>query len=171
MAKVTIGGRTYDVLVHDHMVVVDGHEFPVKVREDVAYETVTAGGVQYRVSLPPEGARASGMTVEVDHREMVVEYEGNLGGSGRAGGRSGASRGPKAPKAGRKGGVAAQIAGRIMSVNVKAGDDVKAGDVLLLLEAMKMENEIKAPADGKVAEVVVKEGDKVSEGDTLVVIE
>lgn len=170
MAKVTIGGRSYDVLVHGDVVVVDGHEFPIKLRDDGAYQTVTAGGVQYRVALPPEDARSSGMTVDVDYRPFVFEYEGNLGGGAprRAPSRGSAA---KAPKSGVKGGVAAQIAGRIMSVKVSAGDEVKAGDVLLLLEAMKMENEIKAPADGKVSEVLVKEGDKVSEGDTLIVID
>jgi glutaconyl-CoA/methylmalonyl-CoA decarboxylase subunit gamma len=171
MAKVTIGGRTYEVMVHGNVVVVDGHEFPVKVRDDFGYHTVSAGGVQYRVALPPEGARNSGMTVEVDHRPMVMEYDGALGaGSARpkAAARGGASR---APRAGVTGGVAAQIAGRVITVRVKVGDAVKAGDVMLLLEAMKMENEIKAPADGTVKEVLVKDGDRVSEGDTLIVIE
>lgn len=170
MAKVTIGGRSYDVLVHGNTVVVDGHEFPIKVRDDVGYQVVTAGNVQYRVALPPEGARNSGMTVDVDHRPMVVEYEGNIGGGPAA--RPAAPRGGgRAPKSAVKGGVPAQISGRVITVRVEAGDEVQAGDVLLLLEAMKMENEIKAPADGKIAEVLVADGDRVSEGDTLVVIE
>jgi biotin carboxyl carrier protein len=70
-----------------------------------------------------------------------------------------------------KGGVAAQIAGRIVSVKVKVGDAVAGGDVLLLLEAMKMENEIKAPGAGTVSAVLVTEGQRVGEGETLVVIE
>ena len=48
---------------------------------------------------------------------------------------------------------------------------MSAGDVLLVLEAMKMENEIKAGADGVVKEVAVAEGDKVADGQVLVVIE
>jgi biotin carboxyl carrier protein len=169
MTKVTIGGRSYEVLVHGNTVVVDGHEFPIKVRDDVAYHTVTAGGVQYRVTLPAESARFSGMTVEVDHRPMVLEYEGSIGAGTQRPARRSAT--PRAPRAAVKGGIAAQIAGRIITVRVKAGDEVKAGEVLLLLEAMKMENEIKAPADGTIKEVLVKDGDRVSEGDTLLVIE
>ena len=70
-----------------------------------------------------------------------------------------------------KGAVTAQIAGRVLSVRVKTGDRVARGDVLLILEAMKMENEIKAGADGTVKEVLVTEGARVSEGQALVVVE
>ncbi len=58
--------------------------------------------------------------------------------------------------------------GTILSVKVNAGDAVKAGDVLLVLEAMKMENEIKAPHDATVAAVLVKQGDTVDSGASLV---
>ena len=58
--------------------------------------------------------------------------------------------------------------GNILDVKVKAGDSVKAGDVLVILEAMKMENEIVAPQDGTVASVNVNKGDTVNSGDTLV---
>ena len=53
----------------------------------------------------------------------------------------------------------------------KQGDTVASGDVLLLLEAMKMENEVKAPMDGTIKEVMVTDGQRVSEGETLIVIE
>ena len=56
------------------------------------------------------------------------------------------------------------------AVYVQAGDTVKAGTVLCVLEAMKMENEIPAPKDGKVAQVVVTKGATVGAGDTLVVL-
>ena len=172
MAKVTLGGRTYEVEVRGDNVVVDGHEYPVRVREESGYATVTSGGVPYRVQLPAAADRASGMNVLVDYRAFILEYEGRLGGGAAPRERRTA---PAAVSAGSrslvKGGVAAQIAGRILSVKVKVGDTVAKGDVLLLLEAMKMENEIKAPADGIVKDVPVAEGARVAEGDTLVVIE
>ena len=76
---------------------------------------------------------------------------------------------PAAP-AGAAGAVAvkAPMPGNILDVKVKAGDSVKAGDVLVILEAMKMENEIVAPQDGTVASVNVNKGDTVNSGDTLV---
>lgn len=171
MAKVTIGGRTYEVEVRGETVVVDGHEFPVKVREEAEHTAVSAGGVGYRVQLPPEGERQSGMALKVDYRPFTLEWEGRLGGGPAPREAKAMPSAAAAPKAGRKGGVAAQIAGRVLSVRVKPGDAVKQGDVLLILEAMKMENEIKAPADGAVKEVLVAEGARVAEGETLVVVE
>ena len=61
----------------------------------------------------------------------------------------------------------APMPGNILDVKVKPGDSVKAGDVLLILEAMKMENEISAPQDGTVASVNVRKGDVVNSGDLL----
>ena len=66
--------------------------------------------------------------------------------------------------------VAAPMPGNILKVEVKQGDAVKAGQILVILEAMKMENEIVSPKDGTVAQVVTKVGDKVDTGAALVVI-
>ena len=60
--------------------------------------------------------------------------------------------------------------GNILKVNVSAGQAVKSGDVLVILEAMKMENEIVAPRDGSVAQVVVTKGAVVDTGAPLVVL-
>lgn len=172
MAKVTIGGRSYEVEVRGEKVIVDGHEYPITVREEAAYATVNSGGVPYRVQLPPSGARESGMEVQVDYRTFTMEWEGRLGGgpAPRERAQATASSGA-APRTAVKGGVAAQIAGKILSIKVKVGDAVSRGDVLMTLEAMKMENEIKAPADGTVKEIPVSEGSRVAEGETLAVIE
>ena len=66
--------------------------------------------------------------------------------------------------------VGAPMPGKVLKVNVKAGDEVKAGAVLLVTEAMKMETNVKAKADCKIAEVKYKEGDKVEKEDLLVVL-
>lgn len=60
--------------------------------------------------------------------------------------------------------------GKVLKVNVKAGDVFKAGDVLMVTEAMKMETNIKAKVDGAVADVKFKEGDKVEKEDLVIVI-
>ncbi|MBQ9106969.1 MAG: biotin/lipoyl-binding protein [Clostridia bacterium] len=72
-----------------------------------------------------------------------------------------------APSAGAQT-IDSPMPGSIVSVNVSAGDVVKKGQVLVVLEAMKMENEICAPTDGTVDAVCVSKGDSVNPGQTLV---
>jgi len=60
--------------------------------------------------------------------------------------------------------------GRVISIKVKEGDSVKIGSPLLVLEAMKMQNEVISNLDGVVREIRVSEGDLVESGDVLVVI-
>lgn len=64
--------------------------------------------------------------------------------------------------------IEAPMPGNIWKVSVEEGQEVKAGDVLIILEAMKMENEILAPADGVVASIHVAQGASVNGGDILV---
>ena len=66
--------------------------------------------------------------------------------------------------------VKAPLPGTILELKIKVGDDVKVGDTLLIMEAMKMENDIKADKSGKVVEVKVNVGDSVLEGEILVEI-
>lgn len=76
---------------------------------------------------------------------------------------------PQAPIAGgRK--VTSPMPGTILGVNVQVGQTVKGGDILVVLEAMKMENEIPSPVDGKVLQVAVSKGATVNTGDVLVVL-
>ena len=63
--------------------------------------------------------------------------------------------------------VQAPMPGKILSVKASVGTAVKKGDVILLLEAMKMENEVVAPEDGTIASINVSAGDTVEAGDTL----
>ena len=74
-----------------------------------------------------------------------------------------------APAGGEK--VSAPMPGNILAVNVAAGDTVKRGQVLMILEAMKMENEIMAPCDGTIASVHTSKGSAVESGALLCVIQ
>ncbi len=66
--------------------------------------------------------------------------------------------------------VNAPLAGTIMSIKVKPGQAVKFGQVLLTLEALKMENEIVAPENGTIKEILVNEGTSVNVGDVIITI-
>ena len=67
--------------------------------------------------------------------------------------------------------VNSPMPGTIISISANVGDVVKAGQTLLVLEAMKMENDIVAPQDGKVAAIFVKQGDSVESNSKLVSLE
>jgi glutaconyl-CoA decarboxylase len=77
---------------------------------------------------------------------------------------------PAKAKAPAGGAIVAPMPGTVLSVGVEVGAAVTKGQTLLVLEAMKMENEIQAPADGTVQEVNVSQGLSVNAGDTLIVL-
>ncbi len=70
-----------------------------------------------------------------------------------------------------KEGIWAPMPGKIVDVLIEVGDTVEAGDVVLILEAMKMENELRAPKKGTVTSVLVKKGDSAERGQLLVALE
>jgi acetyl-CoA carboxylase biotin carboxyl carrier protein len=63
------------------------------------------------------------------------------------------------------------LAGKILEINIKVGDQITEDDEAMIIESMKMENPLFSPANGTVKEVKVKVGDRVNEGDILAVIE
>ena len=116
------------------------------------------------------------ITVNGNVYDVTVE-EGTGSTAGAAKAATPKAAAPKAaPKAAAPAGaqgavkVNAPMPGKILKVNVNAGTAVKKGDVLLVLEAMKMENNINADRDGKIIEIKVNKGDSVLEGADLVVI-
>lgn len=90
-----------------------------------------------------------------------------------------ASTTPAAPTAtvtrpastGSKSGIKSPLPGVILDIKVKEGDEVKRGQTLIVLEAMKMENDIKADRDGKVTSIKVSKGESILEGTDLIIVE
>ena len=82
-----------------------------------------------------------------------------------------AASAPASKPAAGKSGVKSPLPGVILDIKVKEGDEVKKGQTLIILEAMKMENSINADKDGKIAAINVSKGESVLEGTDLVIIE
>ena len=112
------------------------------------------------------------ITVNGTAYEVEVEEAGVVASAPKAAPKAAPAPAPKAaaPVAAGATTVSAPMPGKVLSINVKAGDAVKAGDVLLILEAMKMQNEIMAPADGTVSDVRVSAGQTVATGDVMIVL-
>jgi pyruvate carboxylase subunit B len=111
---------------------------------------------------PPEDVRD--LTVEVDGQSYSVRVIGaglGAGGDGAGGAPSGATDVASGVRTVRDGTVVAPMQGLILKVSVKVGDKVGLGDVVAVLEAMKMQNDVTATRAGTVTEVHVKEGDVV----------
>ena len=118
------------------------------------YYNITVNGVAYSVSVEETAAGAT--PVAAAPAAPVAPKAAPAAAPKAAAGAAGAVT------------VKAPMPGNILDVKVAAGASVKAGDVLVILEAMKMENEIVAPQDGTVASINVNKGDTVNSGDVLV---
>ena len=130
--------------------------------------------MKYKVTL---NGRTYEVEVEAGKAMLLAEYEAVAPAAPAAAApvaAAPAAAAPAAPAApavtGAGEAVNAPMPGNILKVNVKTGDAVKAGTVLVVLEAMKMENEIMAPKDGTVTQVLVNKGSTVDTGAPLVVI-
>ena len=124
------------------------------------------------LNLPPRkmmGIPSCGMLISAVHKEKgEVEIEEMTGAPAAPAVAAAAPAAPAAPAGGEK--ITAPMPGTILAANVTSGSAVKKGDVLMILEAMKMENEIMAPCDGAVTSVSVTKGAAVESGTLLCTI-
>ena len=123
---------------------------------------VTLNGRTYEVEVE------AGKAMLIDEYEAIVPTAAPVAAPAPVAAAPAPAAAPAAPVAGEA--VNAPMPGNILKVNVSAGQTVKEGDVLVVLEAMKMENEIMAPKAGTVAQVLVSKGSTVDTGAPLVVL-
>lgn len=142
--KFTINGNEYDVDV-------------LNVEDNIA--EVEVNGTKYNVSVDKEMQKVKTpklvRPIEVPTTDVTPA--------------TAKTASPSAPKGG--GTVKSPLPGTILDIYVRVGDVVKIGQKLIMLEAMKMENNIDSDKDGKIAEIKVQRNDSVMEGDVLIVIE
>ena len=131
---------------------------------------VKSQDVEYTVTVVDKAT--GGGTVTIEDREFHVEFTGGEANSARSQSpvtvAFGAMATPIAPVG--DGFIVAPISGKIISIHVKVGDSVLIDQVVLKLEAMKMENEIASPVSGTVKEIAVSEGSEPSSGQLLMTI-
>lgn len=143
-----INGNSYDVAINS-------------ISGNIA--DVTVNGTSYQVELdntPTSPVQASPVrTADMPVPSVAPKVSSPSASSAPAAAVSGAGKTVNSP-----------LPGVIVSVNVTAGDSVKAGQVVAVLEAMKMENEIQAESDGIITAVNVAKGDSVLEGTAIVTI-
>ncbi|MFN8558734.1 MAG: biotin/lipoyl-containing protein [Dehalococcoidia bacterium] len=164
--KLTIDGHSFEVELTAEGVSVDGRPFTVRVDGLGSTRIATVNGRPVRVDLRDAAEQTA--TALVEGRSYTVAISGRT--AARPAPRPAARDAGTTPVAVR-GAVTAQMNGRIVRVAVEPGATVAQGDLLLVLEAMKMENEVRSPRDGIVKEVRVSPGDRVNHGDPLVVFD
>ena len=133
--------------------------------------------MKYKITL---GGKTYEVEVDEEKAMLVDEYEAYVPAAPAPAAAPAPVAAPAAPAAAPAPAPAASLAagevvaspmpGNILKVNCAQGDSVKAGDILVILEAMKMENEILAPRDGVVAQVATSKGSVVDTGAPLVVL-
>ena len=140
--KYTINGNKYDVEIVD-------------IVENIA--TVTVNGENYSVEMEKEP--------EPEKKKVVIKS------GAQAQSEAVASEGASAAKVNTNNALKAPLPGVIREINVAVGDEVAVGDTVVVLEAMKMANNLEAEKAGKVTAVLVQVGESVMEDTPLVVIE
>jgi biotin carboxyl carrier protein len=169
--SVEMGGQERDFTVEK----LEGNRVRVVIGDRTrVYEAVkvVSGGRATTWSLLPEGGgkaalvdvdgAAPDLTVTLDNVSVPLKLQ-----SARA---KVAGRAAAAPKTGPAA-VQSPMPGKVVKILVAVGDEVKAGQGVVVVEAMKMENELKSTRDGKVKSIAVKEGQAVEAGQSLVVLE
>jgi pyruvate carboxylase subunit B len=145
------------------------NEFKVTLHGETFHIRLTGSG------HPGEEQRPFYVSVDGVSEEVMVETLSEIEVSGgKSGGKkkaAAATPGGSRPRPTHEGCVTTAMPGTIVDVKVKAGDQVDAGDGVLVIEAMKMENEIQAPKGGIVVAVHVKKGDSVIPDETLIEIQ
>ena len=140
---------------------IHGNEYEVSinsVEDNIA--DVTVNGTQYEVEIEGKASKVSKITKptpSTDYKPAATTAE--VISTAKAAAKKSAGTAVKSP-----------LPGVIVDLKVREGDQVKAGQHLLVLEAMKMENNIDADRDGIIVELKVNKGDSVLEGDTLLTI-
>jgi biotin carboxyl carrier protein len=149
---------TWQILINGHAVDIDPEQLDAVKEVEPGVYSVVLGGDSFEVRLLPA---AQGWIAEINGKRYPVEVPDP---------RNARRNAKNALGSGRQN-VAAPMPGKVIRVLVKEGDPVEAGQGLVVVEAMKMQNEMKASRPARVVSVLARAGDTIGAGDTLVVLE
>ena len=161
MKKAIIGDRSYQIDLQNDEIILDGKPFPIDISKiDAVEQHVLLDGKSYQTQIASIDKASKTVSIKVNNIMYEVQVKDNLDLLlEKLGMESQDKEGDKEVKA--------PMPGLILEVLVENGQEVKKGDQLLILEAMKMENVIKSPTDGVVADLNISKGDSVEKGKIL----
>lgn len=140
----------------EYKYIIDGNEYKVEIGEIVDnIAEITVNGDSFKVEMEQEKEPEKKKVILGNPKEQATNEEAST----------------SAANVNTANAVKAPLPGVVTEIKVAVGDEVKAGDTVLILEAMKMANNIEAEKDGKVTAICVKTGESVMEDSPLVVIE
>ena len=148
---------SWEILVDGRTIEIDKAQLEDATEVEPGVFSVLVGGRSFEVRLagaPPNSATAQGRRFSVEVRDP-----------------RNVSRGAKSTVGSGRQNIVAPMPGKVIRMLVKPGDEVEAGQGLAVVEAMKMQNEMKAPHAARVLDVRGGDGDTVAAGETLVVLE
>ncbi len=174
--KITVDKTPYEIEIGGETpmptgVKVNGEPFNTKVEKKGDLLIVSIDDKKYEIDAKPKAENNYSFLVNGKPHDIMIELAAARDVKQAekkpvpTAGRPAGAGGPKG-----KGDVTPPMPGKIIDLRVKKGDVVKAGQVLLVLEAMKMQNEILSPIDGTVEEIKCKVGDSVSASDVIVIV-
>jgi biotin carboxyl carrier protein len=162
MYQTKINGKTFDVVNNDESFFINGEPFQwniVKISE--GYFHILYKNKSYRAEVVKADRANKTFQFKINNKIQTVEVKDKfdllLEKMGMTNGATAKINNIKAP-----------MPGLVIDLKVKTGDTVKAGDPLLILEAMKMENILKSPGDGIIKNVKTKKGESVEKGQVLI---
>ena len=152
---------------------VKGVDYEVEIQDiEGNVANVTVNGIPFEVEMK-QPVKAGKQKVKLNESPSVKSEDANSTSSAKSSADVQSPTSSQASATAPAGGkpVVAPLPGTINDIKVKVGDKVNAGDTVVVLEAMKMQNNIEAETGGTIASINVNKGDAVMEGDTLVTIQ
>ena len=153
--KLVLEGVPYEIERKGDLLLVNGQEFPWSINDS----TVSVGGNAHTVQVQGNSASVDGIAYSIEAQGLEEPRPGR------------ARKAATAAAADEAGAITAIMPGLVIKINKKEGERVEAGEVVIILEAMKMQNELHAKRAGTVKQINVKPGESVEMRQVLVVIE